>query len=490
MLVPRRFGTKELAALVLGVLVVGAALPTAIRQLPPDSAESIQRGLRAFWSMLFIACGVVHLVRWRLTGESAPALRGSAAIVLGVLSAPVSALAPLMFDSPSLGTISPLSRAIAAAACLSLLTRLRHSPAVDTRVPPIRALWVTLALAGGALAAAMAATRAGAQLDLTPHMWLGLELALTAGWIAMAAEVSRKAHTARRPSLLCLAHVLLLMGVAELLRGVALVTTPRLVLYATGLQLTAGAFALVNAIADLNGVLAATGNRLLLVTSALREAEHHLSAEDEQTAVRRHDVRSILTSLRAASTVLDRFGDDLDEETARRLRESFNTELTRLESMIGRRDDEPVRTFRVDQVLDALVADLPGVDLETDLARVTARGRPGELVAALQSVLAHVVRRSPSGPVRLAVGRSAAGVSVEVEASVPVVTTATTQTGPRTGEGYANELGLYFARRLLREQDAELALSQAPSGQLRATIWLPPASAHDATGAVKRAVAS
>jgi hypothetical protein len=429
------------------------------------------------WSIMFLATGVLHLVRWRVTGETRAGIRGAATVCLGALAAPTAAIAPMLSSSASTAALTPLSRTVAVVACLSLLARAVHAPAIDTKARPLRALVVTLLGAWAFIAAMLMLADRHRAVDAGNHGWFAIELAMTTGWLLCSIAAARRAAADRNVSLGWLAVATTLMAVAELCRGLAFVVTPQLQYISTGIQLIAALVVLLNAVTELTTLLSAESRLVHLLTGTVRYTERQLTEDEQADSRRRHDARAVLAALRAASMVLDRYDDTLDHEARAELLGSFTSELQRLEQMIERRTDAPLEIFSLDTVLQPALASLTDVVVDADLSPARVQGRPDELAGLVQSVVSTLGRRAAFSRVRVRVTRSTSGVQVACEATAGAM--------PRvrdTDDDSAGKLRLQIARRIMREQGGDVVVNERWDGSMSVVLWLRPAREVPSSG--------
>jgi signal transduction histidine kinase len=473
--------TGELAAFAGTLLLVGLLLPTLLQALPSFSdATHAQGALRTAWSILFICAGLMRLVRWRLTGEARSAYLGVGMLCFGLLSAPSQAIAPLIEHDARDVWLSPVTRVLAVAVFQGVLARGLSSPTVNATVRPIR-LIVKLIL-GSAAALVLFAAADGVLGPLGSHarFWFDVGIAQGVIWLALAAAAAYTGAKRLDPSTIWIGLGLLLMWIAELLHAIAFVSPPASAFYATCLQVVAGAIAVANSAADLGLVLAADGNRLLSLSGALHDAEVMLTEEEQEQAERLHDARSVIAALKAASITLDRYDERLDPHVKHRLRTSLVSELARLERVIAGRQEEPLRAFRVGTALEPLLIaeEENGLSIQADLSDFAVIGRPLELATVVQNVLVNARRYAPGSPVRIAATHLHGQIRIVVDDRGPGIDPAHRELiferGHRAlGDGNGSGLGLYLARRLMREQGGEINVRDRLGGGASFVLTLP-----------------
>src|SRR3954452_3628485 len=116
-------------AFAVALLVLAGLVPAGLSTIQPrSSALAAQGALRTIWASLFLCAGLLHLVRWKITGHARTGLRGSAALCLGLFTLPSTAIAALLYRSASEASLSPITRTLAVCTCLALLSRAVRVP--------------------------------------------------------------------------------------------------------------------------------------------------------------------------------------------------------------------------------------------------------------------------------------------------------------------------------------------------------------------------
>lgn len=463
----RTIRRSHVLALLAAILAGGALLPLALATMTRADALHAVGGLRVIWSLLFLTGGVLQMVRWRVTGDTRSGLRGGGAVALGALTAPTTAIGPLLSGSAMTVALTPVSRTVAVVACLSLLTRAAASPAIDTSARPVRAVAVTLTASWAFIAAMLVLSARHQSLDATGSIWFLVELGLTAGWLLCAASAGRQAARQRSATFTWMTTACVLMGCAEAARALAFATNPSWQYVATGLQLVTASLVLLNAATDLTTLLSAESRLVQMLSGAVRDTEQQLNADEQAESLRRHDARAVLAALRASSLVLDRYDETLDRETRAELLTSFAGELSRLEQMIDRRSTGALETFTVDSVVGPAARSVPNAIVEGELPSFCVQGRAIELRGLVENVLATLGRQAPpdSSPT-LRVTRSTSGVQVVCEAK---------RGAAQADEGddaCVRNLRLQIARRMMREQGGDVVVNDGWGPTISVALWL------------------
>jgi signal transduction histidine kinase len=484
-----------MGAFAAALALVGIVLPTLLSDLPSlNAAEHAQAALRTTWSMLFVCAGLFRLVRWRLTGETTTALLGTGMLCFGLLSAPTAALAPLIYNSQTDITLSPVTRAVAVTVFLICLGRSFRCSPVDVRVRPIRTIGQSLSGAGAVLAIVIAIAGFGSPLTLSGSTWLAVGGVQACAWFALTGLALTRGVRQHNASYVWIGLGLLLMASAETLHAMAFVGPISLAFFGTCLQVVAAGIALANSAADLGLVFSADGNRLLSLSGALYDAEQTLTEEEQGQEERLHDARSVIAALKAASITLDRYDERLDKAVKHSLRTSLVSELARLERVIDGRRREPLQEFRLDVALrPVLTAEREnGLVITNKLGSVKAIGRPLELATVVQNLLVNARRYAPGSTVRVSATSSNGRVQVLVEDRGPGVDPThhelVFQRGYRCNatDTDGSGLGLFLARRLMREQDGEVVLREREGGGASFVLSLQsPSVAQQAQGSLQ-----
>jgi signal transduction histidine kinase len=463
----------EIVMFAVALVLVGIVLPMILKALPSlDTARHVQASLRTTWSMLFLCSGLMRLVRWRLTGETATALLGVGMVCFGLLSATTASLASLMHNSETDVLLSPVTRCVAVTVFLIALVRSFRTQPVDARIRPIHATARLLVGALTVLALCLLVAANGYPVSLPATAWVAIGAVQTAAWLSIAVVAVTRGLRQRHASYTWIGTGLLLMASAEMVHALAFVGPPSLAFFCTGLQVVAAGVALVNSAIDLGLVFSADGNRMLVLSGALHDAEQMLTDEEREQEERLHDARSVIAALKAASITLDRYDERLETSVKHNLRSSLVSELARLERVIDGRRREPLQVFRLDVALGPVfTAEREnGLVITNKLGSVKALGRPLELATVVQNLLVNARRYAPGSMVRISATSSGGRVQIFVEDRGPGVDPTQHelifQRGYRCGpaETDGSGLGLYLARRLMREQDGEIVLRGRAGG--------------------------
>jgi signal transduction histidine kinase len=447
---------------------------------------------------VFFAAGLLRLVRWRLTGEATVALRGAALVVFGGLNFPREFASTFIHRSELASEFSPLTRLVATAAMIVLLCLAVRTTEVHAGLNP-------RILAGAGLAASfslylglVALRQLGhLNLDPPPGMQAALELAMAAGWAALAAGYLRRGQGRRRSSDLWTGASISLLALAGVARALAVFDLALALVCAAGLEAGAAAIALSGATGDLRQVLAHEGNRLLSVAGMLRDAEHHLSAEERRREEQIHDVRSAIAALRAATVTLQRYGGGLEEERRSELRSAIVDELGRLQYLVEAGGEKPRTDFTLAQAIGPVIAAERenGLVIDAHLAPVPVRGRPEDVATVFQHLLVNARRHAPGSAVLIRSRSAGPHLVVSISDRGPGVPEAEREAvfgrgtrGTNSCGSAGSGLGLYLARRLMVEQGGTIEVEERDGGGARFVLSFPLGSVdRELAGAVSGA---
>lgn len=178
---------------------------------------------------------------------------------------------------------------------------------------------------------------------------------------------------------------------------------------------------------------------------------------------RMHELHSTVAGIAQASRLLLIDGGP-NRSRRRRLEALLDSEMSRLERMLNRRNEQPVGEVSLDEVLKPLV------DTQVTLgARVRfvpsglrVLGRGDDLAEVFHILLSNAARHAPTAPVTVTAAEHDGHVEVRVRDAGPGVPAAMTSTlftwGGRRPGSPGQGIGLQLAKRLMLEQSGNLAL--------------------------------
>lgn len=472
------------------VLVVGvaAAVTVLCGQLLASTGtagglRSVADAFAVLATAMFFGSGVLRYARWRVTGEALMAASSAALLVFALATFPV-AMAARAFGEPGAATVmSSLARFAAALVVMVILAPALRATDVDSGRRPHRVAAFGLTAAVGSFAALAGVVElSDAELLHSSAASSALELLAAGLWLALATVCARAAWTRRSVSVVWTAAVLTMLAVASVMRSVSRTDGPSWQVAASVLIAVAACVALVNAAADVRVALAGEAHALVSTSGALLHAERLLVDVEARREDLVHDARSMIGTLRAASTTLDRHADELDADTRRRLRAAMDLELERLGHLLEGSPGQPPRSFDVAAVVGAVVTTLRHDDLDPGDAggHHWAFGRPDALADVVHNLVVNARRHAPGSRITVRCETVGGTVRVHVEDRGPGVRADLADrifergvtSDPAQGQG----LGLHVGRRLMREQGGDLEVRRRPGGGAGFVASLPAAA--------------
>ena len=194
-------------------------------------------------------------------------------------------------------------------------------------------------------------------------------------------------------------------------------------------------------------------------------AEARLAREQD----RLHELRATVASVALSHRLLSDELTPLPRPTRRRLERLRESELGRLERLLGDTPTEPLAPVDLGQVLDPVVDGirLRGHSVTWVGTHCRALGRPDDIAEIAQILLDNAVRHAGGKQVVLAVSQSADGVELRVGDAGPGVppthAAAVFERGVRTAGSSGEGIGLHIARRLSRGLGGDLRLESDTS---------------------------
>ena len=417
----------------------------------------------------FLTAGVMRLTRWRLVRDGHSHLVGTALVVMGAVCLPlgVSTAVLLPADSPLVGS---LVRCTAAAVVMLLLVRALHTIELGPRHRLGRLLPPLLALVAMTCVGLLGLVTARPELVDATTVSLALPSAvLSAGWLALAALAALRSDRlpwARRAGPLFLG-----MSIAEAMRALDARPLSNETLGGVMLCTVMAALAARSALADLDTAVRDDeddhASMSLALASTHEEAESLTHWREQLT----HDAGNVLAGLRAAVEVMGQQEAMADPDAVARLQGVAEEEVEQLAYMLAHTSpDADCGRFDAAVVVRraAACATILGTDVRVRGTHAVASGQPGALAAALQSLLVNAATHAPGSRVELHVTSSDDTVRVvcsdDGPGLVPGDVPRIFERGSRGVDSRGSGLGLYAARRVVREQGGDLELAKTTRG--------------------------
>ncbi|UER55210.1 HAMP domain-containing histidine kinase [Kineosporiaceae bacterium SCSIO 59966] len=465
---PRRAAWWGLGGAGLGLMLHGLSVVLSSH----IAADDVRVLAAALWSGASLSSGLLLLVVWRLTGRVPLAYLALGLVVIGV--APTLALWVLALTADDAARVVATGFALAGLYLLGgmLLRRSVLSPEVDTSFRLRRAVTLNAAAAVTVVAVSITVLPALGHLPsspLLPALPLAAVLAVVTGVLVM---------TMRRTS--SGVWLLALLVPATLAVTVVLWSGGPAAGAAGDVLLLAGSAVVAGYGYDaLRGALTVQGARSLSAMASLSRYVEEL-AEDRR---RRHDARSAVSAIRAASSVLTSSGAELDEATRRQLAEAVRAELSRVERLLTPDTHLPNRVVDVARVLAPVAATWRhrGLEVTDPPSGVLAVAQPDAVAEIVGNLLDNAYRHAPGSPVVIDATVRDGTVVVEVRDDGPGIPAdqvdAVFDSGVTLDSGSPGQgLGLPSARALAESQGGVLRLHTAPGCGCRFVLELPAAS--------------
>jgi signal transduction histidine kinase len=239
-------------------------------------------------------------------------------------------------------------------------------------------------------------------------------------------------------------------------------------------------YAVVGVTRELQLLFASQSSRLLNTVVDTLSSHASLRAAQERQEELAHEARNALTAIEGATLTLERFRDNLDDETRRALALAVSDEIGRLQRMVGasQHTNHPV-SFRLSDIVrpqvDLVRAQGAQVDAQVP-DDIVAYGRPGDFAEVLQNLLVNA-RIHGRNPVTVRAAHNGDHIILRVEdrgPGVPVaIRAAIFERGRRASDAPGSGLGLYVSRQLMDEQNGNLWVEDRPGGGASFVVAIP-----------------
>jgi signal transduction histidine kinase len=453
------FGLVTVAALVLVMEVA-------------QSTGGDEQTLAASFELSAGAMGVVAatlgVVRWRLAGDARALWLGTAVGAYAALAIALSQLLPAVVDGDA-----PWIRPAGLIVSLLAFAWVLRSPEVNARLRPAHTFG--LALTGFAIVGLLLVVL-GLVIDRTS---LAVPTGVTAerggatlialAWAGFATAYVLRGMRDQR--LLFAWYGLTMFGLtlAELIRTID--PAAELVLGSSMIRCIALLYAVIGVTRELQTMFASQSSRLLQTTVDTLSTSASLRAAQQHQQEMAHEARNALTAIEGATQTLERFRENLDDETRQSLAVAVSSEIGRLQRLVGASagTNHPV-SFRL--------ADIIGPQLELARAQgaqvlaatpgdLVAYGQPADFAEVLQNLLINA-RIHGRGPITVRATDDVGHILVSVEDRGPGVPEhlrrAIFERGRRASDAPGSGLGLYVSRELMKGQRGNLWVEEAAGG--------------------------
>lgn len=470
--------TSAPAILTIHVVVLGVAL-TVADVLGRDLVDGgLVASLRTTAALLFVAAGLVGLMRWRVTAESPAALLGLALAVYGGLAVPLVGVSGLGYDGgaqlhPVSGLLATVAAAVPVLAALGAphLGRRSHvaGVALATLVPPVAGIGLLVLLG----------QTSSAEGTLAPGTHVDLELTAAAIWAGLAAAFAAKGRRFGERWLSRAAALMVGLVAAGLCRAAAVSDNATWSFPAAALLFATAGLTLTVTLVDFRAGSLARNLDHRAVKTALARAEDVLAEQQEWRRHLAHDSRNATAALRMAMTALTLNADRLSTAAAAELRRSVMDEITHLEQLLRRADTPAMEEFAVADVLTPIVSAQRegGLEIHVEPGDATVRGYPDDLEVVLGMLISNLQPLAAGQQLTLSVETDHPRVRVELARRS--VQNARSRGRDRSDLG-SYGLGLYVADRLMANQGGTIDHHVTAAGESCYTLTLAAAGSDQA----------
>jgi signal transduction histidine kinase len=459
----RPFFIAGFGLVLLTILVL--VLRSTDRAQSADELQSVAASFELSAGALGVVAATLCVVRWRLAGDARALWLGTAVGTYATLSIALAQLLPVVFDeSVDLGWVRPASLVVT----LSLFAWALRSPEVDARLQPLRTFAISVA-AFGAIGVIFAV--AGVDTEGAANYW---SATVSMAWAGFATTYILHGMRDRRPLFTWYGLTMFGLALGELILaagGGGGDSAESFVLGSAIIRCIALLYAVIGVTRELQTLFASQSSRLLQTTVDTLSTSASLRAAQQREEELAHEARNALTAIEGATQTLERFRENLDDDTRQSLAVAVSSEIARLQRLVGASagTNHPV-SFRLSDIIG------PQVDLaRAQGAQVTASvpmdlvayGRPGEFAEVLQNLLVNA-RLHGRSPIRIRATNGGEHILVRVEdhgTGVPVeLRKAIFERGRRASDAPGSGLGLYVSRELMKQQRGNLWVEDASTG--------------------------
>jgi signal transduction histidine kinase len=446
-------------AVLVGVVI---AIPIIALVLHGASPSGLRGALQSLSALIAAAAGFGLLIAWKISGKASTGLLGVGLLDFGVLTLLYSDFSNLGLRS---STVLPAGRTVVCVVTASVIIAAFRMPEVNSALSPLRILAKTAL--GGLVALGMLEMLLPVHTDIE-GMVLTNRVVLLFDSVVWAVAAVVAGHGGRRRSV----DHRWVGWVMALFAGNAAVGSVTFG-YKWGPSASQGAvllltcLGLIGSLWELRWTVQHQDRYALSLDSNLREIRLEMEREQTELSERLHELRNAVTAMRTADTTLRRYAGRLDEATRLHLADALSSELSRLQTLIepGRRL-QPT-DFRLDLLVDPLVATQRacGSAIDCQVGPIMVRGDREALAQVIHNLLGNARKYAPGSPISIAAGRVAGRVLLAVSDAGPGIppnerqSVFTRGTRGSTSEGTdGHGLGLHVAARLMEGMGGSLRL--------------------------------
>ena len=471
----RPFFIAGFGLLLLTVMVLIAEQPT-------DSVNDLS-SLAASFELSAGALGIVAatlcVVRWRLAGDARALWVGTAVGIYAVLSI---ALVQLLPQFPNVGAPSAAVVYIRPASLLVTLMTFAYalrSPEVDARLQPLATFGLAVAAFGVLTLLLAVIPPISDWLSASEATNRTVASAIALAWAGFATVYILRGL--REGRLLFAWYGLTMFGLtlAELTAAMATGSTD-LIVGSAVIRFIALLFAVVGVTREMQLLFASQSSRLLKTTVDTLSSNASLRAAQERQEELAHEARNALTAIEGATQTLERFRENLDDDTRRALALAVSDEIGRLQRLVSasQQTNHPV-SFRLSDIVTPQIdlARAQGAQIVADVPDdLVAYGRPADFAEVLQNLLINAQIHGRN-PITVKALHSDQHIIVRVEDRGPGVPQelrkAIFSRGQRASDAPGTGLGLYLSRQLMSEQQGSVWVEDQLEGGASFAIAIP-----------------
>ena len=445
-----------LVLLTVVVLILQSTGQTA----PAQQLESVAASFELSAGALGVVAATLCVVRWRLAGDARALWLGTAVGTYATFSIALAQLLPIVFEDLDLGWVRPASLIVT----LSLFAWVLRSPEVDARLQPLRTFAISLAAF-----VAIGATYALAGVDQDGVAEVSSAV-VSVAWAGFATTYVLRGMRDRRLLFTWYGLTMFGLALAELILA-APGGAESLVLGSAMIRCIALLYAVIGATRELQTLFASQSSRLLQTTVDTLSTSASLRAAQEREEELAHEARNALTAIEGATQTLERFRENLDDDTRQSLAVAVSSEIARLQRLVGASagTNHPV-SFRLSDIIGPQVdlARAQGAQVSASVPTdLVAYGRPADFAEVLQNLLINA-RIHGRSPIAIRATNGGEHILVRVEdhghGVRPELRKAIFERGRRASDAPGSGLGLYVSRDLMKQQRGNLWVEDASSG--------------------------
>jgi signal transduction histidine kinase len=462
----------------------GLVLLTAVMLVVSSDQDaglaSVAAGFELSAGALGIVASTLGIVRWRLAGDARALWVGTAVGVYATFSIALAQVLPEVMGEGQrhlVFWVRPASLLVS----LALFAFALRAPEVDARLRPARTFGIAVTafvVTGMAIVVGALLFPEAAAFDNTAYFSIGLTLA----WAGFATAYVLRGIREHQVIFAWYGLTMFGLTLAELIRAMVS-DDPSQVLGSAIIRCIALLYAVVGVTRALQTMFASQSERLLQSTAASLSSSASLRAAQQRQEEMAHEARNALTAIEGATQTLERFREDLDDETRRTLALAVSDEIGRLQRLVSSssQTNHPV-SFRVADIIGPQVdlARMQGSRITTSAPTdLTAFGRPTEFAEVLQNLLVNA-RVHGRDPIAVVATRRGGHIIVRVEdcgAGVrPEERHRIFERGARDSDAPGSGLGLYLSRDLMKNLNGNIWVEDRDGGGAAFVLAIPSGS--------------